>query len=202
MRVGSCGEDTRWPSHLRYVGVMKGIVFNLLEDVITTQHGAATWDDVLLAAGVEGAYTSLGNYADEELMAVVTAAARASQRSIPETIRWFGCEAIPRLAALYPGFFQGHVRTRDFMATLNDIIHPEVRKLYPGADVPWFEFQSPSPDRVVLGYRSPRKLCAFAEGLITGAAAHFGERAAIEQTECMIRGDARCVLICTFSEIR
>ena len=35
---------------------MKGIVFNLLEEVVTREYSADTWDDLLEAAGVNGSY--------------------------------------------------------------------------------------------------------------------------------------------------
>jgi len=41
---------------------MKGIVFNLLEEVVTTHHGSDTWDLLLDTARLDGAYTSLGSY--------------------------------------------------------------------------------------------------------------------------------------------
>ena len=47
---------------------------------------------------------------------------------------------MPLFAVRYPQFFEPHDCTRSFVLTLNDIIHPEVRKLYPGADVPEFDF--------------------------------------------------------------
>ena len=50
-----------------------------------------------------------------------------------------------------------------------------------------------------MGYRSPRKMCSFAEGLLLGAADHFGERLTIAQPACMKRGDDHCVLEITFS---
>jgi len=37
-----------------------------------------------------------------------------------------------------------------------------------------------------------------AEGLIQGAAAHYGEEATIAQAECMLRGAGRCVLSISF----
>jgi hypothetical protein len=82
--------------------------------------------------------------------------------------------------------------------TLNDIIHPEVRKLYPGADVPEFDFEV-RDGVVVMGYRSPRRLCSFAEGLLLGAADHYDERLTIDQPLCMKRGDDQCVLELAFA---
>ena len=173
---------------------MKGIVFNLLEDAVTREHGADTWDDLLEAAGLDGSYTSLGNYPDAHLTSLVAAASAAGGAAPQDIIRWFGREALPALAAAYPGFFEPHTDLRPFLYTLNDIIHPEVRKLYPGADVPTFGLTTAPDGTVTMRYGSPRQLCAFAEGLIEGAAAHYGQRVAIEQPQCMLRGDERCTI--------
>ena len=51
-----------------------------------------------------------------------------------------------------------------------------------------------------MGYRSPRKLCSFAEGLLLGAADHYGEQLTIEQPRCMKRGDDQCVLEIAFAD--
>ena len=45
-----------------------------------------------------------------------------------------------------------------------------------------------------MSYHSTRRLCAFGEGLIEGAAAHYHEEVLIEQSECVLRGYQRCVL--------
>ena len=177
---------------------MKGVVFNLLEEIVSRDYGEDAWDDLLDAAGVDGAYTSLGGYPDEDLSALVAAASKALEMPPEEVVRWFGRNALPLLATNYPQFFDPHDSSRPFVLTLNDIIHPEVRKLYPGADVPVFDFDTSSDEILVMGYTSPRRLCAFAEGLIEGAAEHYRESVSIEQPECMGRGDPKCVLEITF----
>lgn len=181
---------------------MKGIIFQLLEDVVTQQYGEDTWDALLDKAGIEGAYTSLGSYPDEELMRLVGEASSALDTPPDAVVRWFGRGALPRLAERFPEFFTPHTSTRSFLLTLNDIIHVEVRKLYPGADVPVFDFDASSDDRLVMRYRSARNLCALAEGLIEGAAEHYGESVTIEQPQCKIRGDEACVLVCSLKNGR
>jgi hypothetical protein len=180
--------------------VIHRLVFNLLEEVVRREYGEETWDALLEAAQLDGAYTSLGNYRDEDLLKLVAAASSALKMPANTIVRWFGLHAVPLLVERYPAFFEGHQSTRSFLFTLNDIIHPEVRKLYPGADVPIFDYDTSSPDVLVMGYRSPRKLCAFAEGLIEGAARHFGEAVALEQPSCMHRGDEKCVLRVSFKK--
>jgi hypothetical protein len=173
---------------------MKGIVFNLLEDAVRVTYGENVWDDLLDAAGLDGAYTSLGNYPDQHLTDLVVAASAATGSPPQEIIRWFGREALPAMAASYPGFFEPHEDVRSFLHTLNEIIHPEVRKLYPGADVPTFGVTTAMDGTLTLRYGSHRKLCAFAEGLIDGAAAHYGQTVMIEQPHCMLRGDELCTI--------
>lgn len=172
---------------------MKGIVFNLLEDVVTRHHGAGTWDSLLEAAKLDGAYTSLGSYPDAEAVKLVGAASNALGIPPADVLRWFGQQAMPILAERYPGFFRAHPSVRPFLLSLNSIIHPEVRKIYPGADVPVFDFDDAPDGALLMGYASARKLCALAEGFVQGAAGHYGETIRFEHLRCMHEGDPKCV---------
>lgn len=174
---------------------MKGVIFNLLESVVTDAHGEQAWEALLDDAGLEGTYTAVGSYPDADLFALVAAGARRFETSEPELVRWFGRSAIPLLAERYPAFFEAHHSVRTFLPTLNDVIHAEVRKLYPEAEVPTFEFVAGSGDSVRMAYRSPRRLCALAEGFIEGAGDHFGEVVTVRQSECMLEGADRCLLV-------
>lgn len=171
---------------------MKGIVFNLLEEVVSTAHGDAAWDALLDAAGLDGAYTSLGSYSDEEIFALVKVASDTLGLAQEDVLRWFGRQAMPLLAKRYPSFFASHEDARSFLLTLNNIIHPEVRKLYPGAQTPVFDFDTSLADVLAIGYNSPRRLCALAEGFMHGAADYYGQGLEIVQTQCMHHGAGRC----------
>jgi hypothetical protein len=178
---------------------MKGIIFNLLEHVVTDEHGEQTWERVLDSAGVDGAYTAVGTYDHEELHTLVRSAARVLGKTDDEIIRWFGERSVPLLIGRYPQLFETHDSTISLLLELNDVIHPEVRKLFPGAYAPEFDVEWIDERVLALGYESYRDLCLFAEGLVQGTAAHFGESVAIEQTTCTRRGGDRCVLVCRFS---
>jgi hypothetical protein len=171
---------------------MKGIVFNLLEEIVRREYGEDTWDALLEAAGLDGVYTSLGNYPHEELLQLIAAAAPTLQMPAEAIIRWLGRHSIALLVRRYPEFFEPHKTTRSFLLTLNDVIHPEVRKIYPGADVPMFAYNTSSEEVLEMKYRSTRKLCMFGQGLIEGAAAYYGESVSIEHPRCMNRGDDQC----------
>ena len=177
---------------------MKGIIFNLLEQVVTDAHGADAWDELLVMSNLDGVYTSLGNYPDGHLGALIEAASKKLGRPPDDLVRWFGSAAIELLAAQHPHFFTEHRSTQPFLLTLNDIIHAEVRKIYPDALVPDFQFVTTDDGAFAMGYRSPRRLCALAEGFVEGAARHYGEVVTIDQPTCMHRGDDECLIVCRF----
>lgn len=177
---------------------MKGIVFALLQQVVTEEYGEGTWDALLEAASLEGAYTAVGTYPDDELFRLVGAASETLGLAPDDIVAWFGRNAMPLLHARYPQMFEGHTSVRSFVLTLNDVIHPEVRKLFPGAYVPEFEFDDSRPDGIDISYSSHRRLCSFAEGLIKGAADRYGEIVEVVHVKCMKKGDHKCVLSCTF----
>ena len=179
---------------------MKGIVFTLLQQVVTDEHGEATWDSVLDSAGVQGAYTSVATYPDEEMNALVSATSAALGTPEDDVLTWFGRRCMPIFARTYPYVFKGHDSARSLILALNDVIHPEVRKLFPGAYVPEFDYDASRPDGLSISYRSKRRLCAFAEGLVHGASDHFGEQAEVVHASCMKRNDATCVIECTFQK--
>ena len=84
---------------------MKGIIFNLLEDAVISQYGADTWDELLVTTRLDGVYTSLGSYPDEEIQALIQAASRLLNIPPFEVLRWFGRQAMPLLLKRYPAFF-------------------------------------------------------------------------------------------------
>ena len=176
---------------------MKGIIFNLLEDVVVAAHGDAVWDDLLEQADLDGVYTSLGSYEDAEMMRLVSVAATALSLSDDEVLRWFGQRAIPGMVNRWPAFFAEHQQTIPFLRTLNSVIHPEVRKLYAGAYCPHFDFTSPADGSLLIGYRSPRHLCGLAHGFILGAGDHYGEAVTVEHLECMHDRSDRCLISVT-----
>ncbi len=177
---------------------VKGIIFKLFEQTVVAAHGPDAWDDVLDECGFDGVYTSLGNYADADLGALVDALAARLGRPPDDVVRWLGRAAMPQLAKAHEEFFAAHTGTVSFLLTLNDIIHAEVRKLYDVALLPQFEF-TVLPDGVDLAYRSARRLCSLAEGFVEGAADHFGEHVELSQPECLKKGDERCLIRCRFS---
>ena len=162
---------------------MKGIIFNATEEAVVELFSADTWDDLLAASGCTGAYTALGNYPDTELVNIVMAASEATGQTPADVMRVVGEHAFAPLADRYPEFLEGHDDVLAFIRSVNEIIHPEVLKLYPESSPPGFDFSEVSDDAMTVTYRSARCMGALAEGLMLGAARHFGTPIAVEVLE-------------------
>ena len=176
---------------------MKGVLFNAVEEAVSRQWGADFWDDLLTAANLDGAYTALGNYPDGQLVALATAAADRLDAPIEDVLRTLGRVTFRSLLTRYEGF-HGNVHgepasLREFLTTVNDLIHPQVLKLYPGASVPRFVLRDKG-DYLELDYLSVRNMCTLAEGLVLGTAEHYGEPVIVDQPSCKNRGDSRCTI--------
>jgi hypothetical protein len=180
---------------------MKGIVFNLLNDLVEQEFGMDVWDDMIdvTAPESQAIYTSVEVYPDEELLAFVGAIARHTDTDVGDVLRLFGKYMLARFAQIHPEFFQGHT-AKSFLKSVHDVIHVEVRKLHPDVVLPDFEYEIPADNQLVMKYHSPRALCRLAEGLIDGAADHFGVDIALEHSACMHDGADHCILGLTFGE--
>ncbi|UFN44675.1 heme NO-binding domain-containing protein [Nocardioides okcheonensis] len=177
---------------------MKGIIFNLLEGQVEHQAGASAWDGLLDDAGLDGGYSAIGDYPTSELEQLVAAQARRAGTTERDAVRSFGHGSLLTLAEGFPDFFTPHDRTVDFLLTLNDVIHPQVRKLHAAARPPEFDFTVLGDDELRIVYRSHRHLCGMAEGMIAGAATYYGQVARITHEACVLDGASDCVLHCTF----
>ncbi len=171
---------------------MQGIVFQVLEACYVDAFGPEAWFDVAAVADASDTYSYAVSYPDAELGRLVAAIAAAQGMNAAQALRWFGEHAIPHFRALAPELFQHYRACWPFLRSLNDIIHPQVRQLYPGVSVPDFEYPDAEGDAQIIVYRSARRMCALAEGLMLGAATHFGETLLIAQSRCMHLGDDHC----------
>jgi hypothetical protein len=173
---------------------MKGILFNVVEDVVTEAMSADAWDDVVEAAGVDGSYTSLATYPDSDLPPLVDAIAAAADLSADETLTLAGRLGFKHLAARNPHLLDGIEGWQHLVESLDSIIHPEVRKIYPDAEVPGFATTT-TPDGLRVVYSSRRQLCALAEGLVIGGGVWYGCELEVEHERCVRKGDADCTMI-------
>ncbi|MDA1265814.1 MAG: heme NO-binding domain-containing protein [Planctomycetota bacterium] len=155
---------------------MKGIVFTEFLDLVETAFGYETVDEILIEANPAsgGAYTSVGTYDHRELIDLVVALSARTGTAIPELMHAFGKHLFGRFVEGFPSFFEDTDDPLAFLASVENVIHVEVRKLYPDAELPTFDHEH-TEGGIELTYRSPRPFATFAEGLIEGCIEHFGK---------------------------
>lgn len=163
---------------------MKGIVFTELLGMVASTWSEDMVDDIIGDAELPsgGAYTSVGTYDHSEIVALV--GALSARTGIPGNtlVCTFGHHMFGRFSALYPEFFAGIDDAMDFLERVETVIHVEVLKLYPDAQLPRFEV-SRSADRMQLVYLSPRHMGDLAAGLIDGCIAHYGQPIAVDRED-------------------
>lgn len=173
---------------------MKGIVFNVLKGMVEVNSGIGAWDEALMATEVDGAYTTLGSYPDEELVRIVDHLAKTQGISSADFLNKFGRHAFRAMMESCRHITSRYADSRSLLRALNEVIHPEVRKLYPDSETPDFRVVGESTVMLELEYMSQRSLCSFAVGMAAGAIDYFQERAHIQQPRCRLRGDSSCRL--------
>lgn len=162
---------------------MKGAVFPSFLEMVESQFSANMVDDIIedsdLASG--GAYTAVGTYPHEEMVALVGSLSKRSGIPIPDLLRRCGEHLFSHFFANYSSFFVTVHDALTFLSGIEVVIHAEVLKLYPDAQLPRFETEHHSTHRLVLVYESSRHFEDLAAGLIAGCIAHFGEKIEIQR---------------------
>lgn len=160
---------------------MKGMIFTEFLDMVEGSFGLTVKDRVIAAAGGahEGAYTSVGQYDHREMVAMASELSRLSGLSLHDLLLAFGQHVFAVFARDFSHFFASADNAITFLSRIENYIHVEVRKLYPGAELPNFSYPPCDAGRLVMEYRSPRPMAAFAEGLIRATIKYYGQPIAL-----------------------
>lgn len=164
---------------------MKGVVFTEFLEMAEARFSLRTLDRVLTAANPasRGHYTSVGTYPHEELVSILVELSKETGIAPDQLLKDFGEHLFGRFAVGHPAFFAGIHDAFALLKTVEDYIHVEVRKLYPEAELPSIDCSDDGPGRLILIYRSPRRLADLAEGLIRACSKHFGETLALARED-------------------
>ena len=84
---------------------MKGIVFDMLRDMVEDRFGLEGWQAVLDHARSDGLYISTETYADEELLSLVAAASEVSQIEAEQLVYAFGQFMVVEFYQRFPQYY-------------------------------------------------------------------------------------------------
>jgi hypothetical protein len=172
----------------------------MFEGFIGESFGQETYEKIYNSTNLvsKGPFVGPGTYPDEDLMSLVKKACELLKIPPHDAIRSFGKYCFGELIRKYPQFIKSFTNPKDFLMTIDSVVHIEVRKLYRDAVTPSFIYRDPSPKRLIIEYRSNRKLCYLMEGLLDGVAEHYKTQIIQKQNTCLHKGADCCEFDLTF----
>ncbi|EAT11528.1 guanylate cyclase [Bermanella marisrubri] len=173
---------------------MQGLIFNALEEFVIKNADLSTWNTILSETDLPsgGIYTAGGRYDDSEMMALAQAVCEKLGVDQATGLEVFGKFLFGFLQTRMASVLEGRKDLFDTLENLDNTVHVNVKRLHPDAYLPFFQFEYLDTNTGYLDYRSNRKLCSLASGLIQGCADHFNSPIHLEHVECMHDGAARC----------
>lgn len=164
---------------------MKGVVFTEFLDFVESSYGIEMVDHLLsngdLPSG--GSYTAVGTYDASELVALVVGMSEKTGQPVPELIKKYGNHLFRFFVRTQKATLGKVQSTEQLLASVDNRIHVEVRKLYPDAELPTIGFEELSEYESKVIYQSQRPFADLAEGLIEEAIKHFGDPITMRRTD-------------------
>ncbi|KLV04195.1 guanylate cyclase [Photobacterium aquae] len=161
---------------------MKGIIFTEFLDIIEDNFGLEVCQQMLDDTADEGSYTAVGSYDHRDLVKLIVALSQITHISAESLQEIYGEAVFIRLLNSLPQINDNPDNTFGFIKRVEEHIHTEVKKLYPDATPPKFDFLSHTATSMVMDYKSARCMSHVCFGLIKGCAKHFDENIDITMT--------------------
>ena len=154
---------------------MKGIIFTEFLDIIEESFGLEVCQQMLDEAADMGSYTAVGSYDHRALVKLIVTLSKITGVKAESLQEIYGEAVFIRLLETLPAMADRREGTFSFIKKVEDHIHTEVKKLYPDATPPRFEFISETESHMVMDYKSARCMSHVCLGLIKGCAKHFDQ---------------------------
>lgn len=172
---------------------MLGFFLTELKKYIVSDLSEIAWNEVLAKAGLGSKqYLNGINYPDQELVKIVVNAADLNGMPVGHVLKNFGRFVGRDLFSAYRPLIDPKWKTLDFLENVEETIHKVVRARNRQAEPPRLTINRVASKEVVIEYRSPRKLCQLAQGIVLGVADHYQEPIQLVDETCMHRGDPIC----------
>ncbi|ELR65589.1 Guanylate cyclase-related protein [Photobacterium marinum] len=154
---------------------MKGIIFTEFLDIVEEAFGLDICQEMLDKAEDEGIYTAVGSYDHRALVKLIITLSKITNVPAEQLQEIYGEAVFLRLLKTLPAMDPPHQDTFSFIRSVEDHIHTEVKKLYPDATPPQFDFITQTSTKMIMDYKSARCMSHVCLGLIKGCAKHFSQ---------------------------
>lgn len=160
---------------------MKGIVFTEFLDLVEDKFGLEMVDKIISQSTLEseGIYTSIGTYSFSEMLQLLENLSKNTAISIDDLLLVYAEHFFSVIEKSYPGLLATYKDPIEMLASIEDHIHIEVRKIYPEAELPTFVIKDRKDKSLVMIYKSSRAMHHFGLGLMNKTFEHFNTTATI-----------------------
>lgn len=147
---------------------MKGIIFTDFLELVEEKFGLEMVDKIINQSDLEssGVYTSVGTYDFSEMLQLVTHLSANTDISVDDLLLVFSEHLFKTLIKSHPDLVSHYEGPMDLLASIENHIHVEVQKIYPDAQLPTFELEERTENRMVLIYKSDKALYVLGKGLM------------------------------------
>jgi hypothetical protein len=174
---------------------VQGVIFDELEKYVVRELGQTGLSRIRdLTGRGNGGYQFDKSYPDDELFVMLRGLVEATKRPPQEIVEEFGEVLAVGLLDVYGFLVDPRWSFLEFLLNTELVIHAGVKLNTPGAKPPLIQALRAGPETVKISYRSKRRLCPLAKGIIRGAAAHYKVQIVLSEDVCMLRGDSECVI--------
>ncbi len=164
---------------------MKGVMFTEFLELVEDKFGMEMADTVITKGCPfhNGGFTAVGSYDHRSLLSMVDQLSQQTGAGRESLLRGFGRHMFSKFLVAYPDAFDRATSTFDLLLRVEEVIHSEVRKLNPEAELPSFRFPATDEGCFDVEYESTRPFADLAHGLIEGCIQHFGESFEVSRRE-------------------
>lgn len=160
---------------------MKGIVFTEFLDLVEDKFGLEMVDKIINQSNLEsnGVYTSVGTYKFSEMLQLLQHLSANTNIAIDDLLLTYGEHFFSVLEENYGDLLAIYKDPVEMLASIENHIHVEVRKMYPEAELPTFEVVEKTENSLIMIYKSSRAMHHFGLGLMNKTFEHFNSKATI-----------------------
>lgn len=161
---------------------MKGIVFTEFLEMVEEKFGLETVDFIINESKLEsnGVYTSVGTYDFIEMQSLIVQLSKKINIPVDDLVYAYGLYFYKTLVDNHKDIFDHYKDPMVFVASVEDHIHVEVRKLYPGAELPSFGIIHKDDDYMEVVYTSERGMYMFAKALMEKTFEYYDKNVQVE----------------------
>lgn len=160
---------------------MKGIVFTEFLEMVEETFGLETVDYIIYKTELKskGVYTTIGTYDFSEMLILISNLSEKVKIPVQELIYAYGLYFFKVLINHHSDIIKLYKTPMDLLESVENHIHVEVRKLYPGAELPTFKILKENNETMEMVYYSDRSMYMFALALIEKTFEHYNKNSSI-----------------------